>query len=63
MAFPNNPNGMMAGMNPTAGMSEQEVQMTKMVRQHRFSERAQTQAPTASAQKHAPRRRSTCSYS
>ena len=31
MAFPQNPNGMMAGMNPTAGMSEQEVQMTKMV--------------------------------
>ncbi|KAL1653258.1 Mitochondrial import inner membrane translocase subunit tim22 [Didymella pomorum] len=31
MAFPNNPNGMMAGMNPTAGMSEQEVQMTKMI--------------------------------
>jgi len=32
MAFPQNPSGMMAGMNPTAGMSEQEVQMTKMVR-------------------------------
>ncbi|KAF3039043.1 Mitochondrial import inner membrane translocase subunit tim22 [Didymella heteroderae] len=31
MAFPNNPNGMMANMNPTAGMSEQEVQMTKMI--------------------------------
>ncbi|KAJ4988631.1 Mitochondrial import inner membrane translocase subunit tim22 [Stagonosporopsis vannaccii] len=31
MAFPQNPNGMMAGMNPTAGMSEQEVQMTKMI--------------------------------
>jgi hypothetical protein len=31
MAFPQNPNGMMANMNPTAGMSEQEVQMTKMV--------------------------------
>jgi hypothetical protein len=30
-AFPQNPNGMMAGMNPTAGMSEQEIQMTKMV--------------------------------
>jgi hypothetical protein len=33
-AFPQNPNGMMAGMNPTAGMSEQEVQMTKMVPSH-----------------------------
>lgn len=31
MAFPQNPTGMMAGLNPTAGMSEQEVQMTKMV--------------------------------
>ncbi|KAG9200000.1 Mitochondrial import inner membrane translocase subunit tim22 [Epicoccum nigrum] len=30
-AFPQNPNGMMAGMNPTAGMSEQEIQMTKMM--------------------------------
>ncbi|KZM28662.1 integral component of membrane [Ascochyta rabiei] len=31
MALPTNPGGMMAGMNPTAGMSEQEVQMTKMI--------------------------------
>ncbi|KAF1363508.1 mitochondrial import inner membrane translocase, subunit Tim17/22 [Lizonia empirigonia] len=31
MALPQNPGGMMAGMNPTAGMSEQEVQMTKMI--------------------------------
>lgn len=36
-AFPQNPNGMMAGMNPTAGMSEQEVQMTKMVPSHLLS--------------------------
>lgn len=36
-AFPSNPNGMMAGMNPTAGMSEQEVQMTKMVPSHLLS--------------------------
>ena len=38
-AFPSNPNGMMAGMNPTAGMSEQEVQMTKMVPSHLLSAR------------------------
>ncbi|KAH6638867.1 mitochondrial inner membrane translocase subunit Tim17/Tim22/Tim23/peroxisomal protein PMP24 [Boeremia exigua] len=31
MALPQNPAGMMAGMNPTAGLSEQEVQMTKMI--------------------------------
>ncbi|KAF1928197.1 mitochondrial import inner membrane translocase, subunit Tim17/22 [Didymella exigua CBS 183.55] len=31
MALPSNPNGMMANMNPTAGMSEQEAQMTKMI--------------------------------
>lgn len=46
MAFPNNPNGMMANMNPTAGMSEQEVQMTKMVRQHLFSASAQARSCT-----------------
>ncbi|KAJ4314752.1 Mitochondrial import inner membrane translocase subunit tim22 [Neodidymelliopsis sp. IMI 364377] len=31
MSLPQNPAGLMAGMNPTAGMSEQEVQMTKMI--------------------------------
>ena len=54
MAFPNNPNGMMAGMNPTAGMSEQEVQMTKMVRLHLSLSAQRRRYPELAPRNHAP---------